>query len=468
MLVFVELLYFVKKILTMLKDEKFEKKMKLIKLPFEKFEQYSASPKPSIVFQEARLIPLLKTGDEGALTSIFLSSMKLVKEFRNSIFKEIKFPKGGKAYYLREVAFPNIDVPNGNQTCRFDGMIIVVVSNKIKDVVVFEMKNENNSLEDKTIEKYIKTLKQLGITKLVTVSNDFVSDSSQSPVKLDKNTTKNFNLYHFSWTYLMTKGQILLFDNETNIEDEDQVEIMKEVLYYLDGPKSGVNGYHKMKDGWKNTIEKITDRRTFKIDEPDVIEAIESWHEEERDMALLLSRKLGVFVKSTSRKASSIKDDAKRLKTKSELLGNLSIKNSVSDIKIRLDFEVKTVSMSVKVIPPQDKGTKGRISDVRRQLENAKRKNELVFNKISDDLLLEADVKHARQNIRVSLSDIELILDEANGREIQSFNIVLMSKFKAKFSSNKGFITEIESMVLEYYAGIVQYLTNWDRPAPKL
>ena len=131
-----------------------------------------------------------------------------------------------------------------------------------------------------------------------------------------------------------------------------------------------------MKDGWKNTIEKITDRRTFKIDEPDVIEAIESWHEEERDMALLLSRKLGVFVKSTSRKASSIKDDAKRLKTKSELLGNLSIKNSVSDIKIRLDFEVKTVSMSVKVIPPQDKGTKGRISDVRRQLENAKRKNQ--------------------------------------------------------------------------------------------
>ena len=50
----------------------------------------------------------------------------------------------------------------------------------------------------------------------------------------------------------MTKGQILLFKNETNIEDEDQVEIMSEVLHYLDAPKSGVNGYHKMKDGWKN------------------------------------------------------------------------------------------------------------------------------------------------------------------------------------------------------------------------
>jgi hypothetical protein len=124
--------------------------------------------------------------------------------------------------------------------------------------------------------------------------------------------------------------------------------------------------------------------------------------------------------------------------------------------------------MSVKVIPPQDKGTRARITWITKQLENAKKRNEEVFNTISKDLLVEADIKRARQHIRVTLNDLESILEESNGREIQAFNIVLMSKFKAKFSSNKGFITEIESMVLEYYAGIVQYLTNWDRPAPKL
>ena len=63
---------------------------------------------------------------------------------------------------------------------------------------------------------------------------------------------------------------------------------------------------------------------------------------------------------------------------------------------------------------------------------------------------------------------LNLFLKSQMVERVQAFNIVLMSKFKAKFSSNKGFITEIESMVLEYYAGIVQYLTNWDRPAPKL
>ena len=447
----------------MLKKEKFEKN--LINLDWEKFLQFSEGEKSSINYQEARLIPLLKTGDEGALTSIFLSSVKLIKEYREDIFKEIQIPRNGKAYYLTEVEFRDVDEKFKG---RFDGMIVVVVSKKIKDAVVFEMKNKDNNLDKEQVEKYISVLKKIGIRKMVTVSNEFVSDSSQSPLDLNGNVLKNFNLYHFSWTYLMTKGQILLFKNETNIEDEDQVEIMSEVLHYLDAPKSGVNGYHKMKDGWKKTVDNITDRITIKETDKEVVEAIESWHEEERDMALLLSRKLGVFVKSSSRNSNSIKDDAKRLKNNSALLGNLSIKNSVSDIKIRLDFEVKTVSMSVKVIPPQDKGTRARITWITKQLENAKKRNEEVFNMISKDLLVEADIKRARQHIRVTLNDLESILEESNGREVQAFNIVLMSKFKAKISSNKGFITEIESMVLEYYAGIVQYLTNWDRPAPKL
>ena len=39
----------------------------------------------NIELQNARLIPILKTGDEQALTSIFLSSLKLIKEFRDKI-----------------------------------------------------------------------------------------------------------------------------------------------------------------------------------------------------------------------------------------------------------------------------------------------------------------------------------------------------------------------------------------------
>ena len=432
---------------------------KLINLSIDEF--YELHQLGQIQYQEARLIPLLKTGDEGALTSIFLSSLRLVKEFKDDIFKEIKLSRIGYSLYLTEVIFHDID-----KTSRIDGLILVISKNTIKDAVVFEMKNKNNSLDKEQINRYIGLSKKIGIDKMVTISNEFVSDSSQSPVQIKP--PKNFSLYHFSWTYLMTKGQLLLFKNDQNIEDEDQVEIMKEVLHYLEAPTSGVTGYHSMKPGWKTTIEKIGNRIPLRLTDPELLEAVESWHEEEKDMALLLSRKLGVLVKSTNRDKDSIKSSSKHLINEGYLSGNLSIKNSVSDIKIGLDFEIKSVSMSVKVSPPMDKGTKARITWLYRQLDAAKRKNPTVFERIEKDLIIEANVKHARQHTKVSWQELDTLFEEVNGKEIQAFNIVYVNKFGKAFSSNKKFIVTIENMILEYYAGIVQYLTNWNRPAPKL
>lgn len=432
---------------------------KLIGLSFEDFHAYRDTGQ--IIAQEARLIPLLKTGDEGALTSIFLSALRLVKEYRDEIFKEVKISRGGTAHYFSEVVFKDVD-----EKSRVDGLVIVVSKGIIKDAMVFEMKNKNNSVDKEQVDQYIGLCKKIGVKIMATVSNEFVSNSSHSPVKAK--APKNFSLFHFSWTYLMTKGQLLLFKNESNIKDEDQVEIMREVLFYLDNSASGVNGYHVMKPGWKETVEKIHNRIPLKVSDQCVEEAVESWHEEEKDMGLLLSRKLGVYVKSTARGKDSIKEDIRKIIKDQELLGNLSIKNSVSDIKLRVDFEVKTVSMSVKVLPPLDKGTKARITWISKQLEQAKKKNELAFGLIEKDLLVEANVKHARAHIRVTLSDLDKLYDDMNGKEIQAFNIVLMSKFGAGFGSNKKFIVLIEKMILDYYAGIVQFLTNWNRPAPKL
>ncbi len=44
--------------------------------------------KKQIHLQPFRLIPTLKTGDEMALTSIFLSIVNSVKEYKGGIFKE--------------------------------------------------------------------------------------------------------------------------------------------------------------------------------------------------------------------------------------------------------------------------------------------------------------------------------------------------------------------------------------------
>lgn len=435
-----------------------QKVKKLVGLKKEDFDLFVNSNQ--IQLQPARLIPLLKTGDEMALTSIFLSTVKLVKEYRDFLFKEIKLSRGGKVYYFTEASFPEIN------KSRIDGLIIVVIKGVIKDAAFFEMKNKRNGIDKAQIECYLDISKSLGVTKLVTISNEFVADSSHSPIQV--RVPKNISLYHFSWTYLFTRGQLLLFKNDSNIKDEDQVEIMRETLYYLENPISGVSGYTQMKPGWKELADNIRAQKTLKVSDEYIQDAVISWYEEEKDMALLMSRKLGVHVKSSPKGLDSLKNDIKRLVKENYIKGSLNITNSVSDVKVIAEFERRTVTMSIKVIPPLNKGTVARISWLAKQIQNCKKSSELIFNKLENDIWIEADIKHAKANLKVKLSELDTLNDLSKGKEIQAFHVVLINGFGANFASSKKFIELIEKLVLDYYEGIIQHMNNWSRPAPKL
>jgi len=76
---------------------------KLVGLKKEEFDLLVKQPESPIQVRLARLIPVVKTGDEMALTSIFLSSLRLVKEFRDSVFKDIKLSRSGRFYFYTEV-----------------------------------------------------------------------------------------------------------------------------------------------------------------------------------------------------------------------------------------------------------------------------------------------------------------------------------------------------------------------------
>ncbi len=435
-----------------------KKKLKLIGLRKTDFDLFVQNGQ--IQLQQARLIPTLKTGHEMALTSIFLSTVKLVKEYRDGIFKSIKLNRSGKAYYYTEASFPDIN------KSRIDGLIIVVTKGVISDAVFFEMKNKNNGIDKKQIEDYLAISKELKVNKLVTISNEFVADATHSPIKIKP--PRNISLYHFSWTYLITKGRLLLFKNDRNIQDNDQVEIMSESLRYLESSVSGICGYIQMKAGWKELSESIRSQKPLKVTDKYIEEAVLSWYEEEKDMALLMSRKLGVLVKSSPKNKDSINKDIRKVIKNNCLIGELAIKNSVSDIKITAEFERRLVSMSIKITPPLDKGSKARITWIGKQLENCRKKNEVLFKKLENDVLIEADIKYSQANIKVKLSKIDKLPELSKGKEIQAFKIVANRGFGVNFASNKKFIVLIEQMILEYYEGIVQYVNTWKRPTPKL
>jgi len=433
---------------------------KLVGLTLDEFNGFRKTKQ--IVVQPARLIPQSSSkADEGALTSMFLSSMRLIKEYRDGLFKEFGLKKSRKTYYYTEAHFPEID-----KDSRVDGLIIVTQSNKIIDAAFFEMKSKNNVLENPQIEKYIKLAQNLKMDKLITVSNEFVPDPTHSPTRIKP--PKNFKLLHFSWTYLMTQGQLLLFDNDENIEDEDQIEIMREALHYLEHADSGTTGYTEMKDGWRDLTQAVSKKKFINKNDPHVQQAVLSWYEQEKDMALLLSRKLGVLVKASTRKADSLQKDAILLSDKYQINSVLNIKDAISKIKINADFERKSVMMSISITPPLDKGSKARITWLTRQLENCSKKEPSIFEIIQENICIDMDIKNARTDIRIELNELHELLDRSNGGEIQEFNIVLVNNFKGKFESKKGFVVEIENMLLDYYQGIVQHVSTWIKPAPKL
>ena len=71
-------------------------------------------------------------------------------------------------------------------------------------------------------------------------------------------------------------------------------------------------------------------------------------------------------------------------------------------------------------------------------------------------------------NIKVKLSELDELIELTNDKEIQAFKITLNRGFGAGFASVKKFIVLIDNMVLEYYEGIVQYVSTWTRPTPKI
>jgi hypothetical protein len=431
---------------------------KLVGLKKEEFDFFISTGQ--IKVRPARLIPVLKTGDEMALSSIFISTIRLVKEYRDGIFKEIKLSRSGKAFYYTEAIF------EGYSQNEIDGLIIIVTKGVITDAVFFEMKTKNNPIEQEQIERYCAVANSLGVCKLVTISNEFVADPSHSPVKIKPK--KKLVLYHFSWTYLSTLGQLLLFKNDNNIADEDQVEIMREVLYYFENPLSGITGYTQMKKGWKDLSESIYGQKPLKESDPCLTEAVLSWYEEEKDMALLLSRKLGEPVRSTPRTKDSMKADIKKLVQENYISSVISIKNAVSDIKIIAEFERRAVNMKIKLIPPMNKGNGAKITWLAKQLENAKKRSETTFHKLEKKIWIEANIKFAKDNIKIKLSDFNDLAELSNGKEIQGFYIVVIDGFGANFASVKKFVELIEQLILDYYESIVQHMSNWVKPAPKL
>lgn len=415
--------------------------------------------------QPARLIPFYKPGDEMAITSIFLAALRLVNEFRDQIFKTIGLSRSKFLRLYTEVEFVLY------QQKRVDGMILVVRGNKIVDALLLEVKNKTHELGEKQIQDYLGIAKDYGISNLLTVSNQFVSFPTQSPINI--RAPKQVSAYHLSWSFILTIAHILLAKNDNNIEDADQVEIMKEVVDYFESPNSGILGFTQMKPGWSEFTKKANAGAPLLLSDPCVEDTVTSWLQKERDMALILSRKLGLLVKSGKSKykkdlSARILREKKKLVDKQCLESKLLIDNAAAPLDVLASFDRKTMTMSAKLSPPLDRKMRGQITWVRNQLKKSERKNPILFEKLKPDLSIDIFLKYVSVPIRVDLIDLDSAVEQIGAREIKAFCIVLNRYLGRKYESRKIVVQAVEEMLLEYYRGVLQHLHRWEKPVPQI
>jgi hypothetical protein len=124
--------------------------------------------------------------------------------------------------------------------------------------------------------------------------------------------------------------------------------------------------------------------------------------------------------------------------------------------------------MSISLKAPEDKTLRGQVGWLKKQIDICNKKSSDTFEIIKNEIMVEVTIKNSSQIERYHLEKIEDIIEELKNKELREFRIIYIKDFGKSFSNRKKFTEIIEIMIIDYYAGIVQYLKKWEKPAPKI
>lgn len=426
-----------------------------------KLPDYLATGEP------ARLIPVVAdTSREQRSTSILLAGMRSVRELRETLLRSIGVRIGSRATLdaWTEVSFVNSEKTKPSD--RPDGLLVIKTGKNTWRALI-EAKIGNAELDTEQLSRYIQQAKQHKIDAVITISNQFTALPTHHPVALPKSITRGVQLYHWSWMYILTQATLLL--EKDNVGDEDQVFILQEILRYFEHDSAGINSFDRMNREWKDVVGKVQSGATLSRTSSEVQNTVSSWHQEQRDICLLMSRKIGenVSIKlSRSHRTDPLqrlRDDSEQLVKTKTLSFVLSVPNAATDIEVVAHLAKRTIKCSMKVQAPTDrKSTRARVNWLIRQLTKTE----------PAGITIKAIRPGRAEETQAPLADLlknPAALDSATSSVAATgFEIFYLTDLAGRFSGNKIFIEELEAAVPHFYEQIGQYLKAWTPPPPKI
>lgn len=412
-----------------------------------------------------RLFPVYpESCKEQRSISIVLAAMVSVRPFAEKILTPLGAKVGKRSLVS---AFTEVTLVNEVKGLKDrPDALLVVETGKNSWSALIEAKIGKNSVESAQLERYIELAKLNNIDAVITITNELTPAPSIHPTQLAKSILRNQSLYHLSWSSILTIAFLLAAAKENPFDNDDEAYIVSELIRYLEHAGSGRLPLDQMNQGWPKIVSDVQAGHPINGRSEEVSDMITTWHQEARDIALIMTRKLkeavtlAVTRNQIADREGWVESETKNFCEAKVLSFDLDVPNAASRIFVEADFLRRAVRVSMKLAAPADK------------VSNAAKLNWLLRQLQKSDLshiIIRCVTRGKGQNFGAMAKDIDPKADEIkNLADIASFHVEMSCDLGAKFNSRKKFVEGIEELVPRYYMNVGQHLQAWVAPPPKL
>ncbi len=415
--------------------------------------------------EPARLFPVLPDSHKEQKTlSIFLAALTSVRPLAERFFDALDQKVGKRASLscYTEVTLTN-DVKGSKD--RPDALIVITSGKKSWSALV-EAKVGKHEIGGDQLERYLQLAKINGIDAVITITNQLTPSPRIHPSNSGRSLPKSVDLFHVSWASITTHAFLLASEKEDPFENDDEAFIVSELIRYLEHNASGVVPLDQMNSEWPQIVKSVQSGYPPNPKAPEVSEMVTIWHQEARDVALIMTRRLrepvsiAVSKAFLSDHAAWVEKEIKHFCSKQALGFELDVPNTAGRIGVEADFLRRAVRVSMKVGAPGDRASNGaKLNWLLRQLKNS-------------DLSLVSilcSTKGRGQGFGAMADEFDTGTDEFKALgEIKSFTVEMSTDLSAKFNSRKKFIEELERLVPRFYVNVGQHIKAWTPSPPKV
>tara|TARA_B100000405_G_scaffold260532_1_gene195957 strand:+ start:488 stop:1909 length:1422 start_codon:yes stop_codon:yes gene_type:complete len=412
----------------------------------------------------ARLFPVIsETGKEQRASSIFLSVLSAVPQFAHAILSPLGQRIGARTQidtYSEVVLKNDAASSKGN---RPDGLIVLKTGQRVWTCLI-EAKVGKSDLQSDQVERYLKLAKENGIDAVLTISNAFAAHPTHHPLAVQRNLLRKVDLYHLSWRGILIDA--VLLHEQSEVKDPEQAFLLREFIRFFSHDSAGVTGFSSMPKEWSSAIDQV--QAGGKITKVDGVEIVRAWHQQMRDLSLIMSRiiscKVGVKLSRTqiNDPEKRLSEDLHTLCDRGYLAADLEIPDTASPLSVLADTNARSIRISMSVDAPRDRvRNASKVSWLLRQLKDLE----------IEDVYVTAIWASRAANTVLPLFDVrndpKKIEGGATGSDIRAFEITLTSNSARRFSGVRTFIEELETLAPKFYENVGQHLESWQPSPPK-